>query len=79
VARLVRKILKSKPKARTHGSIQPIAAETGISKLKVHRIGQALGLQPHRQKQFKLSGDPLFGEKVRDIEDTQHLACEGLD
>jgi putative transposase len=33
----------------------------------VHRIWQAFGLQPHRQKQFKLSSDPFFVEKVRDI------------
>jgi putative transposase len=67
VAQLVRKTLKTKPKARTHWSIRQIAAETGVSKSTVHRIWQAFGLQPHRQKQFKLSSDPFFVEKIRDI------------
>ncbi len=47
--------------------IRQIADETGVSKSTVHRIWQAFGLQPHRQKQFKLSSDPFFVEKVRDI------------
>jgi putative transposase len=67
VAQLVRKTLKMKPPAGTHWSIRQIAAETGVSRSKVHRIWQAFGLQPHRQKQFKLSSDPFFIEKVRDI------------
>src|SRR5271155_4990051 len=67
VAQLVRKTLKSKPKAATHWSIRQIADETGVSKSTVHRIWQAFGLQPHRQKHFKLSNDPFFVEKVRDI------------
>ena len=54
VAQLVRKTLKSKPKAATHWSIRQIADETGVSKSTVHRIWQAFGLQPHRQKHFKL-------------------------
>ncbi|HVH87977.1 MAG TPA: IS630 family transposase [Terriglobales bacterium] len=67
VAQLVRKTLKTKPKDGTHWSIRQIAAETGLSKSTVHRIWQAFGLQPHRQKQFQLSSDPFFVEKVRDI------------
>ena len=67
VAQLVGKTLKTKPKAGTHWSIRQIAAETGVSKSTVHRIWQAFGLQPHRQKHFKLSSDPFFVEKVRDI------------
>ena len=67
VAQLVRKTLKSKPKDGTHWSIRQLAAQTGLSKSTVHRIWQAFGLQPHRQKQFKLSSDPFFVEKVRDI------------
>jgi len=67
VAQLVRKTLRTKPKAGTHWSIRQIAGETGVSKSTVHRIWEAFGLQPHRQKQFKLSNDPFFVEKVRDI------------
>jgi putative transposase len=67
VARLVRKTLETKPKDGTHWSIRQIAAETRVSKSTVHRIWQAFGLEPHRQKHFKLSTDPFFVEKVRDI------------
>src|SRR5712664_3536435 len=67
VAQLVRKTLKTKPKAGTHWSIRQIADETGVSKSTVHRIWQEFGLQPHRQKQFKLSSDPFFVEKVWDF------------
>ena len=67
VARLVRKTLETKPQDGTHWSIRQIAAETRVSKSTVHRIWQAFGLEPHRQKYFKLSTDPFFVEKVRDI------------
>jgi AraC-like DNA-binding protein len=55
VAQLVRKTLKSKPKAATHWSIRQIADETGVSKSTVHRIWQAFGLQPHRQSSSDLA------------------------
>src|SRR6266853_1961957 len=67
VAQLVRKTLETKPKGGTHWSIRQIAEATRVSKSTVHRIWQAFGLQPHRQKHFKLSTDPFFVEKVRDI------------
>jgi transposase len=67
VASLVRKTLQSKPKEGTHWTIRTIAAETRLSRATVHRIWQAFGLQPHRQRHFKLSTDPFFVEKVRDI------------
>lgn len=44
-----------------------MARETGLSQSAVSRIWRAFGLQPHRQETFKLSRDPLFVEKVRDI------------
>jgi len=67
VATLVRKTLKKQPKDGTHWSCRSIAAETKLSKSTVHRVWTAFGLQPHRQKHFKLSTDPFFVEKVRDI------------
>jgi putative transposase len=67
VARLVRKTLETKPKNGTHWSTRQIAEETRVSKSTVHRIWQAFGLEPHRQRHFKLSTDPFFVEKVRDI------------
>lgn len=67
VATLIRKTLQTKPKEGTHWAVRRIAESTGISKSTVHRIWSAFGLQPHRQKGFKLSTDPFFVEKVRDI------------
>src|SRR6202790_1465123 len=67
VAQLVRKTLDTKPKDGTHWSIRQIARQTRLSKSTVHRIWQAFGLEPHRQRHCKLSNDPFFVEKVRDI------------
>lgn len=67
VASLVRKTLQTKPKNGTHWTIRSIAKETRLSRPTVHRVWQAFGLQPHRQRHFKLSTDPFFVEKVRDI------------
>ncbi len=67
VARLVSKTLETKPKDGTHWSVRQIARETRLAKSTVHRIWQAFGLEPHRQRHFKLSNDPFFVEKVRDI------------
>ena len=44
-----------------------MAEETAISRPTVQRIWNAFGLQPHRQRHFKISTDPFFVEKVRDI------------
>ena len=67
VAQLVRKTLDTKPKDGTHWSIRQIARQARLSKSTVHRIWQAFGWEPHRQRHFKLSTDPFFVEKVRDI------------
>jgi transposase len=67
VAALLRKVLHSKPVNATHWSVRSVAAHTGISKSTVARYFALFGLQPHRTKSFKLSTDPFFVEKVRDI------------
>ena len=67
IATLLRRTLKTKPKGGTHWSCRSIAAETQLSKSTVQRVWKAFGLQPHRQKHFKISTDPFFVEKVRDI------------
>lgn len=67
VAQLVAKTLRTRPQNGTHWSVRQIARETRLAKSTVHRIWQAFGLQPHRQRHFKLSNDPFFVEKVRDI------------
>jgi putative transposase len=67
IAALIRKTLHSKPKDGTHWTIRSMAKETKLSRPTVHRVWNAFGLQPHRQRHFKLSTDPFFVEKVRDI------------
>lgn len=67
IANLIKKTLQTKPKDGTHWTCRAIAEETKLSKSTVHRVWKAFGLQPHRQKHFKLSTDPFFVEKVRDI------------
>lgn len=67
VAELVNKTLQTTPTNGTHWSCRALANETSVSKSTAHRIWQAFRLQPHRQKGFKLSTDPFFVEKVRDI------------
>jgi putative transposase len=51
----------------THWTIRGVAAETGISKTSVHRYLQLFGVAPHRSESFKLSTDPFFIEKLRDV------------
>ena len=68
VARLINTTLHTKPaNGSTHWSVRTVAAETGISKTSVQRYFQLLGLQPHRSESFKLSTDPFFIEKLRDV------------
>jgi transposase len=64
---LIAKTLESVPAGATHWSTRSMARSTGLSQTAVSRIWRAFGLQPHRQETFKLSTDPLFVEKVRDI------------
>jgi len=67
VAALLKRTLTRKPKAGTHWTIREAAQASGISKSTVHRLFQAFAVQPHRSRTFKLSTDPFFVEKVRDI------------
>jgi transposase len=55
------------PDGGTHWSTRQMAAATGLNQTAVSRIWRAFGLQPHRVEHWKLSKDPLFIEKVRDI------------
>src|SRR5499433_2748184 len=67
VAAVIERTLRSTPKDATHWSIRSMATETGFSHTTIRRIWNAFGLQPHRSETFKLSNDPLFVDKVRDI------------
>jgi transposase len=59
--------LESMPSNATHWSTRLLARRCGMSQSAVSRIWRAFALQPHRSETFKLSCDPLFIEKVRDI------------
>jgi transposase len=63
----VTKTLETMPDQGTHWSTRIMAKKVGMSQTAIVRIWHAFGLQPHRVETFKLSKDPLFVEKVRDI------------
>jgi transposase len=67
VEEILVKTLESTPRDATQWSTRSMAAASGISRPTVNRIWRAFGLQPHRTDTFKLSNDPQFIEKVRDI------------
>jgi transposase len=67
VERVLARTLESAPKHATHWSTRSLAEACGLSHSSVHRIWRAFVLQPHRSETFKLSKDPLFIDKVRDI------------
>jgi transposase len=67
VERLITLTLETMPEHATHWSTRAMAARAGMSQTAVSRIWRAFGLAPHRQETFKLSTDPLFIDKVRDI------------
>jgi transposase len=67
VEEVIAKTLESAPKDATHWSTRSLAKEVGLNQTAVARIWRAFGLQPHRQESWKLSKDPLFVEKVRDV------------
>src|SRR4051812_17496574 len=67
VAALVDRTLSERPDGATPWSLRTMAKVTGLSASTVGRVWRAFGLQPHRSETFKLSTDPLFAAKVRDI------------
>ena len=67
VEAVITRTLESTPANATHWSTRSLAAELGLSQSAVSRIWRAFGLQPHRQESWKLSRDPLFIDKVRDV------------
>ncbi len=67
IERVVIRTLEATPANATHWSTRAMENASGVSRSTVHRIWRAFGLQPHRLEAFKLSADPLFVEKVRDI------------
>src|SRR5216683_4927849 len=67
VEAIVTATLHTTPRAATHWSVRSMAQAQRVSPATVHRIWQAANLQPHRTKTFKLSRDPHFVRKLRDV------------
>lgn len=67
VEEVIVRTLESAPKNATHWSTRSMAKEVGLTQSAVLRIWRAFGLQPHRQETWKLSKDPQFVAKVRDV------------
>jgi len=67
VERVVARTLEPPPGAATHWTVRLMARDAGISPASVQRIWQQHGLQPHRVRTFKLSKDPAFAAKLKDV------------
>ena len=67
VDEVIVKTLETTPKDATHWSTQSMAREVGLTQSAGFEIWRAFGLQPHRQEKWKLSKDPQFTAKVRDV------------
>jgi len=67
VCEVLQKTVNTTPVGRTHWSTREMAKQVGISHSTVARIWRAHGLAPHRTKTFKISNDPNFEEKLRDV------------
>ncbi len=65
--RLITLTLETQPDNATHWSTRAMAQRVGMSQTLVSRVWRAFGLQPHRHETFKLSADPAFVDKVRDV------------
>lgn len=67
IERLITLTLETQPEGATHWSTRSMALRAGMSQTMVSRVWRAFGLQPHRTETFKLSRDPAFVDKVRDV------------
>ena len=67
VEEVITRTLETRPKQATHWSTRTMAEASGLNQNAIVRIWRAFGLKPHLQENFKLSSDPFFVEKVRDI------------
>lgn len=67
ISQIIKKTTTETPEARTHWSTRSMAQESGVSKSTISRIWRANGLKPHLAKTFKVSNDPHFEEKLKEI------------
>jgi transposase len=78
VEHVVKLTLETTPPNATHWSTRSMARRVGLSQTTIARIWRAFSLQPHRVESFRLSNDPAFVEKVRDIVGL-YLNCSSYD
>lgn len=67
VDEIIDRTLHTKPRGSTHWSTRTLAKEMGVSNYTIHQIWRSHRIQPHRERSFKLSKDPEFNERVRDV------------
>lgn len=67
IDQIIDRTLHTKPRGATHWTTRTLAKEAGVSHMMVQRIWKSHRIQPHRERSFKLSRDPKFNEKVRDV------------
>ena len=67
VAGLINRALQEKPRNANAWSVRRMAEAEGVSRSTVHRLFTLFGIKPHLSKTFKLSNDPFFIEKVREV------------
>jgi len=65
--RILDTTLKTRPPDATHWSVRTLAQQLGVTRTLVHGVWRRYEVQPHRVERFKLSNDPQFEEKVRDV------------
>ncbi len=65
--RIIRLTTQTKPEAATHWSTRTLAEKLGVTQSMIHRVWKANGLKPHLVRTFKVSNDPHFEEKLRDV------------
>jgi biotin operon repressor len=65
--RILDTTLKTRPAGATHWSARVLADKLGVSRMMVQRVWQRYDVQPHRVQKFKISNDPKFEDKVRDV------------
>lgn len=64
---IIEATLHSTPAEATHWSVRTMAEAQKISRMAVHRVWKKYNIKPHKVKTFKISNDPNFVEKVKDI------------
>jgi transposase len=67
IEQIIHRTTCEKPPNATHWSTRSLAKVVGVSRATVHRVWQAQGFKPHLLKTFKVSNDPHFAEKLRDV------------